>query len=49
MNKGKGILIGVILVVGLIALFSAAFIVKETEQVIITQLGKPVGDPVTEP
>jgi membrane protease subunit HflC len=49
MNKGKGILIGVILVVGLIVLFSAAFIVKETEQVIITQLGKPVGDPVTEP
>ncbi len=49
MNKGKGIFIGVILVVGLIALVSAAFIVKETEQVIITQLGKPVGDPVTEP
>ena len=49
MNKGKGIFIGVILVVGLIAIFSAAFIVKETEQVIITQLGKPVGDPVTEP
>ncbi|MGE5252743.1 MAG: protease modulator HflC [Planctomycetaceae bacterium] len=49
MNKGKGILIGVILVVGLIVLFSAAFIVKETEQVIITQFGKPVGDPVTEP
>lgn len=49
MNKGKGILIGVILVVGLIALVSAAFIVKETEQVIITQFGKPVGDPVTEP
>jgi membrane protease subunit HflC len=49
MNKGKGIFIGVILVVGLIAIFSAAFIVKETEQVIITQLGKPVGDPVTDP
>ena len=49
MNKGKGIVIGVILVVGLIVLFSAAFIVKETEQVIITQFGKPVGDPVTEP
>lgn len=49
MNKGKGILIGVILVVGLIVILSAAFIVKETEQVIITQFGKPVGDPVTEP
>jgi modulator of FtsH protease HflC len=49
MNKGKRIFIGVILVAGLIALFSAAFIVKETEQVLITQFGKPVGDPVTEP
>jgi membrane protease subunit HflC len=49
MNKSKGILIGVILVVGLIVLFSAAYIVKETEQVIITQFGKPVGDPVTQP
>ena len=29
--------------------FSAAYTVSETEQVIITQFGKPVGDPVTEP
>jgi membrane protease subunit HflC len=49
MNRSKVIPIGVILVVGLIALYSAAFIVKETEQVIVTQFGKPVGDPVTEP
>jgi membrane protease subunit HflC len=49
MNKGKGILLGVILAAGVIILYSAAFIVKETEQVIITQFGKPVGAPVTEP
>jgi membrane protease subunit HflC len=49
MNKGKRIFIGVMLGLGLIALFSAAFIVKETEQVIITQFGKPVGDPVSKP
>jgi membrane protease subunit HflC len=49
MNKRKAILIGVTLAAGLIALLSAAFIVKETEQVIITQFGKPVGSPITEP
>jgi membrane protease subunit HflC len=27
----------------------AAYIVTETEQVVVTQFGKPVGDPVTEP
>ncbi|MGH9379529.1 MAG: protease modulator HflC [Thermoanaerobaculia bacterium] len=30
-------------------LWTAAYTVPETEQVIITQFGKPVGDPITEP
>jgi membrane protease subunit HflC len=34
---------------GLIIIFSAAFVVTETEQVIITRFGKPVGDPITAP
>jgi membrane protease subunit HflC len=34
---------------GLIVVFSAAFVVTETEQVIITRFGKPVGDPITAP
>lgn len=41
-----------IIVLGLIVLiiiFSAAFVVNETEQVIITQFGKPVGDAITDP
>ena len=42
------ILIGLI-VVGLIALFSSAFVVDETQQAIITQFGKAVGKPITEP
>ena len=33
----------------LIVFFQAAFIVDETEQVIITQFGKPVGSPITDP
>lgn len=32
----------------LVVLFDAAYIVNETEQVIITQFGKPIGDPVLE-
>jgi membrane protease subunit HflC len=35
-------------VLALIALSSALYVVKETEQVIITQFGKPVGEPITE-
>ncbi len=33
---------------GGIVLFSAAYTVSETQQVIITQFGKPVGEPITE-
>jgi len=33
----------------LIALYSAAYTVDETEQVVITQFGKAIGDPKTEP
>lgn len=33
----------------LVVLFDAAYIVNETEQVIITQFGKPIGDPVLDP
>lgn len=38
----------VLLAVVAFFVFSAAYTVQETEQVIITQFGKPVGDPVTE-
>lgn len=39
----------IIVVVALSALGSALFVVRETEQVIITQFGKPVGEPIREP
>jgi len=32
-----------------IAVYAAAYTVDETEQVVVTQFGKPVGDPKTEP
>lgn len=42
------ILLAVVLLL-LITFFQAAYVVDETEQVIITQFGKPVGSPITEP
>ncbi len=45
----KGGVLGIIVVVlALILLNSSAYVVNETEQVVITQFGKPVGKPITE-
>ncbi len=42
-------LIGVLLVAGLLALSGAVYVVDETQQVVITQFGSPVGDAVDTP
>ena len=48
--KSKGFIIWLVLgFLLLILVFSSAYVIKETEQVIITQFGKPVGDPVINP
>jgi membrane protease subunit HflC len=47
--QNKILLIIAILVAGVIVLSQSAYIVKETEQVVVTQFGKPVGEPQTEP
>jgi modulator of FtsH protease HflC len=51
MNRFTVGLVGmfVVLVVGLIVLSSAVFILDESEQAIVVQLGAPVGQPITEP
>ncbi len=49
MNKTKPIIMAVIVLLALGIAFSSAYTVLEVEQVIITQFGKPVGDPVTTP
>jgi membrane protease subunit HflC len=49
MPNKKLIIWAVVILIALIFIFSAAFVVTETEQVIITQFGKPVGTPITEP
>ena len=49
MNKAKPmILAGVVLLILIIAV-SSAYTIREIEQVIITQFGKPIGDPITSP
>ncbi len=47
--KSIYLLIGVVFILGLIFLASGLYRVHETEQVIITRFGKPVGDPIKEP
>ena len=39
----------IVLVVGLFLAASSAYIVSETNQVVITQFGEPVGEPITDP
>jgi membrane protease subunit HflC len=49
MNKIKYIVIAGVVFLALIAFVSSAFIVDETQQVVITQFGKPVGKPIIKP
>ena len=48
MNNNKQIAILAVLAIGAYVLMSSVYTVNEVEQVIITQFGKPVGDPVTD-
>ena len=49
MSRLPSVSIGILVIVGLIVLVSSSFIVNEAEQAIITQFGKPVGDPIVSP
>lgn len=49
MKNPKGLFVVIVLLAVLIVIFSAAYTVNETEQVVITQFGETVGDPITEP
>ncbi len=48
-NTGTKLLAAAVGVVALIVLFSALYVVDETQQVIVTQFGEPVGDAVDTP
>ena len=47
MKSIKGLAIAAVLGIGAYLLINSMYTVSEVEQVIITQFGKPVGDPVT--
>ncbi len=46
-SRGARTLAVVVVILGIVV-FGSIFIVSETEQVVITQLGKPVGQPITQ-
>jgi membrane protease subunit HflC len=48
-DRGKALAIALLGLVILLVLMSSVYIVSETQQVVITQFGDPVGDPITEP
>ena len=49
MNQAKGIILAVVGLAIFLTALDGFYIVHETEQVIITQFGDPVGEAVTEP
>jgi membrane protease subunit HflC len=48
-NRIIALLVGVVVVLGAVVVYSAAYAIDETEQVVVLQFGEPVGDPITEP
>jgi modulator of FtsH protease HflC len=48
-KQNKITLIIAIIIAGIILLAQSIYVVNETEQVVITQFGRPIGDAVTEP
>lgn len=48
-RKNKIFLVFAAIIAGVIVLSQSIYIVDETQQVVITQFGKPIGDAVTEP
>jgi membrane protease subunit HflC len=49
MGKAKPLIIAGIVLLAIVVAVSSAYVVRETDQVIITQFGKPIGDPITSP
>lgn len=47
--KTKGLILIIFIVIGMTVIFASAFIVDETEQVVVTQFGRVIGEPITEP
>ena len=49
MKSSKGLILIVFIAIGMLVVFASAYVVDETEQVVVTQFGRVIGEPVTEP
>ncbi len=49
MKSSKGLILIVFIAIGVLAVFLSAFVVDETEQVVVTQFGRVIGEPIAEP
>lgn len=49
MKSSKGLILIVFIAIGMLAVFLSAFVVDETEQVVVTQFGRVIGEPIAEP
>ncbi len=47
--KPRNVIILIFVVIAIFIVYSSTYIVNEAQQAIVTQFGKPVGDPITEP
>jgi len=47
MQKAAGSFISLLVILAVFVVYNAAYTIHETEQVLLTQFGKPVGDPIT--
>ena len=47
MNATRAVVILVLAVVGLIVLSNSLYVIDMTQQVVVTQFGRPIGDPIT--
>jgi membrane protease subunit HflC len=47
MQKAAGSFMSLLAIVAIFVVYNAAYTIHETEQVLITQFGKPVGNPIT--
>jgi modulator of FtsH protease HflC len=49
MKYSKGLILIIFIALGMLVVFASAFVIDETEQVVVTQFGRVVGEPITEP
>jgi membrane protease subunit HflC len=47
--KARNLIILILVIIAIFIVYSSTYVINEAQQVIVTQFGKPVGDPISEP